>query len=143
MFDPRMMPTARLAFVVRKLPGTVEREKVKWVPNRGGKGGTLVRTKVAVDAGYMVYFPKGHAIRLTESQLAHYGLSPNSGVFVSMEGLVPMDKTVQIENQRIMGAGFEALEAMTIRLATKRTGPVLMPEQLQRVPLPTAASAEA
>lgn len=130
MFDPRMQPTARLAYVVKKIPGKVKRPKCRWVPNKSGKGGELVTKDVEVDGGYMVYFPKGHAIRLTAKQLKQYNLDQPRGNFVSMQGLTPQDEMMMLEDRSLMQAHVESIEMMTIRLATRRTGPLLMPEQL-------------
>lgn len=130
MFDPRMMPSARLAYVVRRLEGTVVRKKHKWVPNKSGKGGELVAHDVEVPAGFMVYFPKGHAIRLTEKQLKDRGFAEPRGGFVSMEGLTTKDPMMVVEDRMMMQMEMRKLENMTIRLAIRRTGPLLMPEQL-------------
>lgn len=130
MFDPRMMPSARMAYVVRRIPTKVTRRKCHWVPNKSGKGGELVFKDVEVEGGFMVYFPKGHAIRLTAKQLTHYGLTERRGNFVSMSGLTPQDEMMMVEDRSLMQTHMENIENMTIRLATKRTGPLLMPEQM-------------
>jgi hypothetical protein len=67
------MTGARLSYVVRELPGTVEREVVTFeeIPAGKHKDGSprvtyqMKRVMRKVPAGYMVYFPRGHVLRLT------------------------------------------------------------------------------
>ena len=56
------------AFEVEKLEGT--RTKTIHTPK---KGGGFDLQEVKIDAGYMVYFPRGHSIRVDEAELKRSG----------------------------------------------------------------------
>lgn len=129
----------RLAYTVKKLEGTVRREVCEWVPRKSGKGGEIKRTLVEQPAGYMVYFPKGHAIRLTEAQLAKYGLNKKPN-FVSLQGLNDPNsiagKLFMEQDQNIRDGAYEDLSNQVVRLATVKSGTTLMPEQMRKAPAP-------
>lgn len=74
--NPVMLP----AYEVRKLKGMAKREYVRFVEEKD-KEGKVVSKRIErytkeVDAGYMVYFPKGHSIRVwTDKDLKALGFA--------------------------------------------------------------------
>lgn len=120
---------ARLAYVVVPLDGVVKREQVTY--NR--KGG-LQKKMVEQPAGYMVYFPQGHAIRFrTKADLEAYGLHLEPEI-INMDGMharnSPMGKLMTAQDDESRKKAYVSLEDQVIKLATAHTGNVLMPEQL-------------
>src|SRR6187402_2575832 len=88
------MTGARLAYVVKKLPGTVMRDKVVFdeVPAGRHKDGTkrvmnkMKREPREVPAGNLVYFPRGHVLRLSDAELAKYHLDKKPKM-INIQGL--------------------------------------------------------
>lgn len=124
------MAGARLSFVVVALPGTLKREVCRYV-----KGEGIIKTIEEEKAGYMVYFPKGHALRIrTAAELAHYGLDQKPKM-INLQGLSDPNSAIgrilHAQNQTERNDGFEGLKNAVIALATAKTGSVLMPEQLR------------
>lgn len=74
--NPMMLPM----YEVRKLKGMAKREYVRFVEDKDKEGKVTAKriehyTK-EVDAGYMVYFPKGHSIRVwTDKDLRALGFA--------------------------------------------------------------------
>src|SRR3990167_7295800 len=68
------------AFEVEKLEGT--REHVILKPDKDNGGFT--KETVKIDAGYNVYFPRGHSIRVSEAELQRMGLNRDPAL-VDME----------------------------------------------------------
>lgn len=135
-----MRTGARLAYVVVPLEGTLEREVVEMVKKGEGKKGAMwnmERKKVKVPAGFMVYFPRGHAIRLRSlDELRHYGLSLTQVPIVNLQGLSDpksaIGQMITSQDERTRKGAWTAMEDQVIKLATAKTGTVLMPEQLRR-----------
>lgn len=122
---------ARLAYTVVPLEGTLEREVCEFT----SKG--IVRKKVKQPAGFMVYFPRGHAIRLKdEADLAKYGLDRKPPV-INLQGLSnpnsPLGQMLMEQDENARHGAMESMKMQVINLATAKSGPVLMPEQLRRV----------
>jgi hypothetical protein len=127
-----MMHGARLAYVVRELPGNVKREVCKY--NKARR--TIERRLVEKPAGFMIYFPRGHAIRLeTVEELRHYNLDKDPQI-VNLDGLhdpnSPAGKLVLAKDDETRHFAMLSLEEQVIALATARSGKTLMPEQLER-----------
>lgn len=127
---PRI-PGARLSFVVVDLKdmGQIEREVVHFEKGKG-----LVREMKTQDAGYMVYFPRGHAIRIrNDEELRRYGFHREPRI-INMTGLSdpnsPVGKMMMAQDDEIRKGAYADLEKMVIRLATAKSGNVLMPEQM-------------
>lgn len=126
---------ARLAYVVVDLNetvGTVEREVVTWTKNGG-----LKRKMMREPAGYMVYFPRGHVVRLkTKEDLRHYKVDGPAPI-INLQGLndpnSPIGRMLMSQDEGTRRGAMESMEKAVIRLATAKTGPVLMPEQLEQV----------
>lgn len=128
----QVMTGARLSFVVVALEGTVKRPVVTWTKKDG------LKTKlVDKPAGFMVYFPRGHALRLEdEAALAKYGLNRKPQI-INMQGLndpnSPIGKLMMDQDAEVRQGAYVDLEQMVIRLATAKTGPVLMTEQVSEL----------
>jgi hypothetical protein len=127
-----MMTGARLAFVVRELEGKVEREVCAFNP----KTNSIEKKMKSEPAGYMVYFPRGHALRFrTMAQLKHYQLDQEPAI-VNLEGLhdpkSAAGKLLRAQNEQARRAAFVDLEEQVIALATAKSGKTLMPEQLEQ-----------
>jgi hypothetical protein len=128
------MNGARLAYVVVDLSqtlGTVKREVTTWTKRDG-----LKRKMVEQPAGYLVYFPRGHVIRLPDKEaLRHYGLDGRPPI-INMQGLndpnSPIGRMLLGQEEDARRGAMETLEKQVIRLATAKTGPVVMPEQLEQ-----------
>ena len=128
---------ARLAYVVVDLSetiGTVFREVCEYK-----KGVGVVTKKVEEPAGFLVYFPRGHVIRLkNKEELRRYGLDGRPPI-INLEGLSdPRSAIGQMlfgQDDAARRGAMESLEKQVIKLATAMTGPIVMPEQLE----PTAA----
>jgi hypothetical protein len=124
---------ARLAYVVVDLHesvGTVKRPVTTWTKKDGLKTKT-----VEEPAGYLVYFPRGHVIRLkNKEELRHYGLDGQPPI-VNLQGLndpnSPIGRLLLSQDEGARRGAMETMEKQVIRLATAKTGPVLMPEQLE------------
>lgn len=136
---------SRLAYVVVRLDGEVERERYQMIEKVIGKhkDGTkrvmheMKRIKVMEPAGFMVYFPRGHAIRLrTKDDLEGYGIDPKNVPICNLRGLSDpksaVGKMLTAQDEGTRQAAWTSMEDQVIRLATAKTGPILMPEQMQQ-----------
>lgn len=124
----------RLAFVVRKLEGEVVREKVdfKTTKVKGSKNDRheMEKKLVSEDAGYMVYFPRGHAIRCKDkATLARFGLDKEPEL-VNLEGLhdpnSPAGKLFLAQDKESRMSAFRDLEQQVIDLVHRRSGSHLL-----------------
>jgi hypothetical protein len=109
---------SRLAYVVVKQEGTVRREKHFW-----SKEGIKKRL-VEEDAGYIVYFPRGHAVRIRSlNMLRHYRLHMEPKI-IQLEGLndpnSPLGKMFLSQDPQLRLASYQQLEQMVIDLAQAR-----------------------
>lgn len=126
---------ARLAYVVVDLSetvGTVKREVTTYTKEKG-----LTTKLVEEPAGYLVYFPRGHVIRLKNKEaLRQYGLDGRPPI-INLEGLndprSPIGQVLFGQDDAARRGAMESLEKQVIRLATAMTGPVILPEQLEAV----------
>jgi hypothetical protein len=109
---------SRLAYVVVKQEGAVKREKHFW-----SKDG-IKKKLVDEDAGYLVYFPRGHAIRVKSlAMLKHYQLHKEPKI-IQLEGLndpnSPLGKMFLSQDPHLRMASYRELEQMVIDLAQAR-----------------------
>lgn len=124
---------ARLAYVVVDLHqtvGTVKRAVTTWTKKDG-----LKTKQVEEPAGYLVYFPRGHVIRCKDKEtLRQYGLDGMPPI-INLQGLndpnSPIGRMLMSQNEDARRGAMESMEKQVIRLATAKTGPVLMPEQIE------------
>jgi hypothetical protein len=109
---------SRLAYVVVKQDGAIKREKHYW-----SKDG-IKKKLVDEDAGYLVYFPRGHAIRVKSlAMLRHYQLHKEPRI-IQLEGLndpnSPLGKMFLSQDPHLRMASYRELEQMVINLAEAR-----------------------
>jgi hypothetical protein len=133
------MTGGRLAFVVRELQGTVKREKTRMVLIKKGNGKIRdqyeMKTVVEEEpAGFMVYFPRGHVVRIPNRKLLeHYRLHLKPRI-INLEGLsdpnTPLGKMMMAQDDQTRAGAMIDMERMVIQLACAKTGPQLMPEQV-------------
>ena len=132
----------RLAYVVQEIEGFVRRPVTTWSKKEG------MRTKmVEQPAGYLVYFPRGHFIRIKDLKtLRHYGLDKEPAL-MQLEGLhdprSPLGKLFFAQEASGRQAAWRELENQVIKLATAKTGPVDVqydPENPNSVPVATAGA---
>lgn len=127
------MNGTRLSFVVRQLEGTVVREITPFVRDKKTGMSGIERKQVEQPAGYMVYFPRGHSLRLTEAQLKVYKLRGRPKL-INLQGLddpnSPLGRLMMAQDADERDLAFESLEKQVIALATAKSGKILMPEQI-------------
>lgn len=118
----------RLEFVIVPLEGTVKRKRFTLVPSKQLKrDGTPVRherkeTIVEQPAGYMVYFPRGHCVRLkNKEELARYKLDRDASI-ISIDGLFdpnsPIGRLITSQDDKARGKAFLSLESKVINAVT-------------------------
>jgi len=115
MMASGVLKGSRLAYVVVKQEGTVKREKHYW-----SKDG-IKKKLIDEDAGYLVYFPRGHAIRIRSlSRLRHYQLHKEPSI-IQLNGLndpnSPLGKMFMSQDPMLRMASYHELEQMVIDLA--------------------------
>ncbi len=138
------MTGTRLEYVVRALDGTVKREKIEFeeIPAGRHKDGTkrfthqMKRVEKDVPAGFMVYFPRGHVLRLTAAQLKQHKLDKKPKI-INLEGLndpnSPLGQLIMQQDQESRDMAFQELEKQVIQMAVKMAGPIQLPEQLEQM----------
>ena len=126
------MNGSRLAFVVVPQEGEVTRE-VCTMTKKGMQ-------KKAVDqpAGFLVYFPRGHVIRLKNRQeLRRYRLDKPANI-INLEGLSnpnsPLGKLMMSQDEVTRRGAFQSLEEQVIRLATAKSGKVELTKDYRDLP---------
>lgn len=124
------MSGPRLAYVVVPIKKTVKRAVTTFE-----KGVGLKEELREEDGGFLVYFPRGHALRLTEKELKRYKLGRRAKAFVDLAGLTdpdsPMGRVFMAQNEQGRAAGWKDLERMVIQLATARSGPITVPDETE------------
>lgn len=131
-----MMTGSRLAYVVVELEGTVMRKQFTLVGKEIGKGKNvrLIHSReehwVEEPAGYMVYFPRGHAIRIRDkAELRHYKLD-GSPPIVDLNGLQdpnsPVGKLLAAQDDKGRAEAMKSMEEKVIQLVTRRVGTELL-----------------
>jgi hypothetical protein len=121
--------SARLAYVVTELKGTVKRPVHFWT-----KDGGLQMRMEDQPGGFLVFCPRGHVVRLRDQkELEWYGVHRAAPV-VNLQGLhspnSPAGKLLAAQNDEERRAAFLDLKKAVIALATAKTGQVLTPEQV-------------
>ncbi len=128
---------ARLAYVVKKLEGKVARTNFKF--NR--RIGKIEPYEVEEDAGYLVFFPRGHYLRIrTKEDLVRYRLNYKPSI-ISMTGLTdpnsPVGKLMAAQDEGERIKAWEDMEADVAALVRKNVGPMSIPGYDKPLPLPT------
>lgn len=121
----QMMSGTRLAYVAVPIKEKVVRYITKYEKGKG-----LYDEPVEEAGGYMVYFPRGHALRLTEKQLKRYKINKKARVMVDMSQLMDPESTIgkifMSQSQSDRAESWKDLERQVIQLATAKTGNQLL-----------------
>lgn len=133
LYSPRMAKGTRLEFVAVKLDGSLERETI--VPVKKGKMTKFERKNKPVPAGWLVYFPRGHVIRIKDREhLEHYGLDRKPKL-INMRGLndpnSPLGKMMAAQDDAARAGAYRDLEQAVMHMALAKSGPTIMPEQVK------------
>jgi hypothetical protein len=120
------MSGTRLSYVVVPQEGTVKRPIQ--VFKKGGQG--IVTKLVEEPAGYLVYFPRGHVIRVkNRAELRHFKLHKEPRI-VNLEGLQdrnsPIGKLMFAQDEAARRGAMQNLEEQVIRLAEAKSGKVVL-----------------
>lgn len=112
---------ARLEFVVVPLEGKVKRRVTKWAKKDG-----LTSKIVEEPAGFMVYFPRGHALRIKDkATLAHYRLDRQPKI-INIQGLndpnSPVGQLISAQDDNARRGAMNALEKEVIAIAERSAG---------------------
>jgi hypothetical protein len=115
---------ARLAYVVQPIEGTVKRPQMQW----DKKQRSFQPVMVEEPAGFLVYFPRGHVIRIKDLKtLTHYGLNKQPRI-MEMKGLEdprsPIGRLFLAQEKEDRVSAMNELEDQVIRLAEANAGPV-------------------
>jgi len=122
MYQAHMNGT-RLAFVVVPQEGTVRRPVHKW------RKGTGVEVKsIEEPAGWLVYFPRGHVLRIRSmKELRHYKLDAEAP-FINLQGLQDRNsaigKLMMSQDEAVRRKAFVSLEQQVIQLAQIKSGKI-------------------
>jgi hypothetical protein len=115
----------RLAYVVMPIKEKVSRYITKWTKEKG-----LHEELEEQPGGYMVYFPRGHALRMTEKELARYKLNKRAKLVVDMSQLYDPESSIgklfMAQSETGRADGWKDLERQVIALATHKTGNQLL-----------------
>ena len=112
-----IMQGSRLAYVVEKIEGEVERSKAIFVKDKGIKFRMMKEP-----AGYMVYFPRGHCIRVKSlKMLKHYKLNKEPKI-IELQGLQdpnsPLGKMFLSQDPEVRKASYQELQQMVKNLCS-------------------------
>jgi hypothetical protein len=135
MINPALaMNGSRLEFVVVPLQKKIKRKVMKF---KRGEG--LVAQMRDEDAGFMVYFPRGHALRMTSVQLKKYRLNRKPNI-INLEGLhdanSPVGRLMAEQDEKGRQEAYRDLEQEVIQMVTTRSGQHILTEAEE---LPEAA----
>ena len=153
------MAGGRLAYVIIPVPpkSKLKRVKISMKPKVVGKypdgkdkiGHDMVKEVVEVkNPGFMVYFPMGHVLHMSERALRRHRLN-RPAKMVNVRDLLAGDNVVanlmMAQDDAGRADGFASLERNTVDLATRKTGHRLllkdepMPDEFGEAPPKTYA----
>lgn len=116
---------SRLAYVVVALQNDVQRYQTRWDKEKG-----LQQVLVSEPGGYMVYFPRGHALRIADKERLRFFHLDRPARLINLAGLNDPNSVIgrllsqQDDKGRINS--FRDLEKAVIQLATAKTGKNLL-----------------
>jgi hypothetical protein len=123
---------SRLAYVVVPLKDEVTRYITRWTRDKG-----LFDEPAKEPGGNLVYFPRGHVLRLSDKELKRYKLNKKPKLVVDMSQMYdpnsPIGKLFLAQSESERANSWKDLEKQVIQLATARTGPI----QVTKVQPPT------
>lgn len=126
------MSGSRLEFVVVPLDGEVVRYHTRFEGKKknGATGRGLYKERVSEPAGFMVYFPRGHALRFRDmAELKRYRLN-REPKFINLQGLndpnSPIGKVLAAQDDKARAGAMKDLQQFVIDLATAKTGKELL-----------------
>ena len=127
------MVGSRLAYVVVPLDGQVTRKVNTWTKKAG-----ITEKYVEQEAGFLVYFPRGHVLRIKDkAQLRHYRLDHAPKV-INLEGLndpnSPIGKMMMSQDEMQRRGAYQSLEEQVIRLAEAKAGKVTVTNDPRTLP---------
>ncbi len=131
---PQMFMTgSRLAYVVVPQEGEVTRKINTWTKKSG-----LSEKYVNQPAGFLVYFPRGHVIRLKDrNELRQYRLHRPAKI-INLEGLndpnSPIGKMMMADDEASRRGAFVKLEEQVIRMAQAKGGKVELTKDPRDLP---------
>jgi hypothetical protein len=122
------MTGTRLAYVVVPQDGTCNRMYTLW----DKKQKKIVRTLMEEPAGYLVYFPRGHVVRIKDLKtLRHYKLH-NEAPLINLEGLqdprTPLGKLMLSQDANARMHAMEELRQQVIQMTKAVAGEVVVAE---------------
>lgn len=125
MSQAHMGKGSRLAYVVVAQEGKVFRPVTIWK-----KGEGLTEKYIEQPAGYLVYFPRGHVIRIKDKkELMHYGLHKEPNI-INLQGLSdpnsPLGRVMMAQNEQGRAQAFADLEKQVKQMAQANSGKVTL-----------------
>lgn len=120
-----MQSGARLAYLVVEMEGTVRRPVHKWTKAKG-----LTVVDAEEPAGYLVYCPRGHVVRLKDRKaLKQYGVSEEAPI-VNIAGLQDpnskVGKMMRSQDAEVRRKGYADLEKQVQQLAQAKSGVITL-----------------
>lgn len=122
------MQGARLSFVVRPMKGKVKREICSYSKDAGG----ITKTVKEIPAGFIVFFPMGHAIHVKDEQiLKELGFDKKPQI-LDMDGIhdpnSPLGQLMTEQNEEKRTGAYQDMEKQVIDLVTRKCGPIILGE---------------
>ena len=117
---------ARLSFVVRHMKGKIKRAICSYNKDAGG----ISQKVTEVPAGYIVYFPMGHAIHVKDEQtLKKLGFDKKPRI-LDMDGIhdpnSPLGQLMTEQKEEKRAGAYQDMEQQVINLVTHKCGPIVM-----------------
>ncbi len=117
------MNGTRLAYVVVPMDGAVKRKINTWTKKAG-----LGEKYVDQPAGFLVYFPRGHVLRIKDqAQLKHYRLDKAPRI-VNLEGLSdpnsPLGRLMLSQDENARRGAMEDMQTAVMKLAQSKSGKI-------------------
>ena len=122
------MQGARLSFVVRAIKGKIKREICSYSKDAGG----IRKAIKEVSAGFIVYFPMGHAIRVKDAHtLKELGFDKKPQI-LDMDGIhdpnSPLGQLMTEQNEEKRAGAYLDMEQQVVNLVTRKCGPITVGE---------------
>ena len=116
---------SRLAYVVVPIKEKVTRNVTKFEKDKG-----LHDVPTEEEGGFMVYFPRGHVLRLSKKELRRYGIDKKPRLTMDMNAMFDPDSSIGkvflSQSQEERALSWKDLEKQVIALATAKSGPEIL-----------------